>query len=166
MLKANPHPDYPPEEGRCVRGNDFSPVAVTIILNHDQDKIPPDIEKLVRAEVESGAALAGTFQTENIGFEKIVCNVVANPNIRYRIIGGNESEGHSTGEAMNALLVNGVDEKKRIIGTSAPHPFLFDLPIGMIDQCEIEVPDITLALQELVHEAGGRGHDAGIDEIR
>jgi len=33
MLKANPHPDYPPEEGRYVRGNDFSPVAVAIVLN-------------------------------------------------------------------------------------------------------------------------------------
>jgi len=28
MLKVNPHPDYPPKEGRYVRGNDFSPVAV------------------------------------------------------------------------------------------------------------------------------------------
>jgi hypothetical protein len=32
MLKVKPHPDYPPEEGRYVRGNDFSPVAVAIIL--------------------------------------------------------------------------------------------------------------------------------------
>ena len=32
MLKVNPHPDYPPEEGRNIRGNDFSPVAVAIIL--------------------------------------------------------------------------------------------------------------------------------------
>ena len=33
-------------------------------------------------------------QTEDIGFEKIVCNVVANPNIRYIIVGGPEPEGH------------------------------------------------------------------------
>jgi len=31
MLKVNPHPDYPLEEGRYVRGNDFSPVAVCAI---------------------------------------------------------------------------------------------------------------------------------------
>ncbi|NIM04079.1 MAG: hypothetical protein GTN65_00280, partial [Armatimonadetes bacterium] len=48
MLKVNPHPDYPPEEGRYVRGNDHSPVAVAIILNRDAEKIPPDIELLVR----------------------------------------------------------------------------------------------------------------------
>jgi hypothetical protein len=33
MLKVKPHADYPTEEGRYLRGNDFSPVAVAIILN-------------------------------------------------------------------------------------------------------------------------------------
>jgi 3-hydroxyisobutyrate dehydrogenase len=60
MLKVTPHPDYPPEEGRYVRGNDASPVAVAIILNHDADKIPPEIEILVRAGIESGAALSAS----------------------------------------------------------------------------------------------------------
>ncbi|MGQ9632331.1 MAG: tetrahydromethanopterin S-methyltransferase subunit A [bacterium] len=139
MLKVNPHPDYPPEEGRYIRGNDFSPVAVAIILNCDADKIPSDLEKLVRAGIESGAALSGTVQTENIGFEKIVCNTVANPNIRYLILGGPESAGHLTGEALKALIANGVDEKKRIIGTNAPHPFLFNLPMEMIERFRKQV---------------------------
>ena len=147
MLKVNPHPDYPPEEGRYLRGNDFSPVAVAIILNCDADKIPPELEKLVRAGIESGAALAGTVQTENIGFEKIVCNIVANPNIRYLIIGGPESEGHLTGEALKALLLNGVDEKKRIVGTSAPHPFLFNLPMEMIERFGKQVSAIDLQFE-------------------
>jgi len=134
MLKVSPHPDYPPEEGRYIRGNDFSPVAVAIILNCDADKIPPELEKLVRVGVESGAAISGTVQTENIGFEKIVCNVVANPNIRYLVLGGPESEGHLAGEAMKALFSNGVDEKKRIIGTDAPHPLLYNLPSELIDR--------------------------------
>lgn len=79
MLKVKPHPDYPPEEGRYLRGNDASPVAVAIVLTTDGDKIPPDLERLVRAGLESGAALSGTVQTENVGFEKIICNIVANP---------------------------------------------------------------------------------------
>jgi tetrahydromethanopterin S-methyltransferase subunit A len=147
MLKVNPHPDYPPEEGRYLRGNDFSPVAVAIILNCDADKIPPELEKLVRAGIESGAALAGTVQTENIGFEKIVCNIVANPNIRYLVLGGPESEGHLTGEAMKALIRNGVDEKKRIIATSAPHPFLFNLPMEMIDRFRKQLSLIDLQFE-------------------
>lgn len=147
MFKVNPHPDYPPEEGRYIRGNDFSPVAVAIVLNCDADKIPPELEKLVRAGVESGAALSGTVQTENIGFEKIVCNVVANPNIRYLILGGPESEGHLTGEAMKAWVSNGVDEKKRIIGTNAPHPFLFNLPMEFIERFRRQVILIDLQFE-------------------
>ncbi len=134
MLKVKPHPDYPPEEGRYMRGNDYSPVAVVIILNCDADKIPREIEDLVRAGIESGAALSGTVQTENIGFEKIICNIVANPNIRYIILGGPESEGHLTGEALKSLVKNGVDKKKRIIGTDAPHPYLYNIPGKIIDR--------------------------------
>ncbi len=144
MLKVRPHPDYPPEEGRYLRGNDSSPVAVAIILNTDADKIPPEIEKLVRAGIESGAALSGTVQTENIGFEKIVCNIVANTNIRYLVLGGPESEGHLTGEAMKALIKNGVDAKKRIIGSDSPHPFLFNLPMEFIERFRKQVTLIDL----------------------
>lgn len=147
MLKVSPHPDYPPEEGRYIRGNDFSPVVVAIILNCDADKIPPELEHLVRVGVESGAAISGTVQTENIGFEKIVCNVVANPNIRYLVLGGPESEGHLTGEAMKALLSNGVDEKKRIIGTDAPHPLLFNLPSELIDRFRSQITLVDLQFE-------------------
>ncbi|NIS71207.1 MAG: tetrahydromethanopterin S-methyltransferase subunit A [Proteobacteria bacterium] len=147
MRKTDPHPDYPPEEGRYLRGNDFSPVAVAVILNCDADKIPAELEKLVRAGIESGAALSGTVQTENIGFEKIVCNIVANPNIRYMIVGGPESEGHLTGEALKALILRGVDQKKRIIGTNAPHPFLFNLPIEMIDRFRKQISLIDLQFE-------------------
>jgi tetrahydromethanopterin S-methyltransferase subunit A len=156
MVKVSPHPDNPPEEGRYLRGNDYSPVAVAIILNCDADKIPSALESLVRVGIESGAVLSGTVQTENIGFEKIVCNIVANPNIRYLIVGGPESEGHLTGEALKALVVDGVDEKKRIIGTNAPHPFLFNLPIELIERFRKQVSLIDLQFEgdpELIRKA-------------
>ncbi len=144
MLKVDPHPDYPPEEGRYLRGNDYSPVAVAIVLNCDADKIPPDLEQLVRVGLEAGAALSGTVQTENIGFEKIICNIVANPNIRYLVLGGPESDGHQTGLAMKALIDNGVDNRKRIIGVKAPHPVLFNLPLEFIDRfrSQLELIDV------------------------
>ncbi|MDO9325128.1 MAG: tetrahydromethanopterin S-methyltransferase subunit A, partial [Methanoregula sp.] len=132
MLKVKPHPEYPPEEGRYLRGNDYSPAAVVIILTTDAEAIPPEIEKLVRTGVESGAALSGTLQTANIGIEKIICNIVANPNIRYLILGGPESEGHKTGDAIKALLKNGVDEKKNIIGTTGLTAVLHNVPAEFI----------------------------------
>ncbi len=147
MLKVNPHPDYPPEEGRYLRGNDFSPVAVAIILNHDADKIPPDIQALVRAGIESGAALSGTIQTPNIGFEKMICNIIANPNLRYLILGGPESIGHLTGAALRALFHNGVDAKKRIVGTEAAHAILFNLPEAAIERFRQQVTLIDLQFE-------------------
>jgi len=147
LLKVDPHPDYPPEDGRYLRGNDFSPAAVAIILTTDEDKIPHELETLVRVGIETGAALSGTVQTENIGFEKIICNIVANPNIRYLIIGGPESWGHSTGEALKALINQGVDEKKRIIGTNAPHPFLFNLSMKMIERFRKQLSVIDLQFE-------------------
>jgi tetrahydromethanopterin S-methyltransferase subunit A len=147
VLKVKPSPDYPLEEGRYIRGNDSSPVAVVIILTCDADKIPPEIENFVRVGAESGAALSGTVQTENIGFEKIICNIVANPNIRYLVLGGPESEGHLTGESLKSLFRNGVDEKKRIIGTEAPHPFLFNVPREMIERFRKQVSLIDLQFE-------------------
>ena len=132
MQKATPHPNYPAEPGRYVRGNDASPVAVAIVLNTDEDKIPEDLEQLVRAGAEGGAALSGTVQTPNIGFEKMICNLVGNPNIRYLILGGPESAGHHTGEALKALFASGVDDRKRIIGTQAAHAVLHNIPAGFI----------------------------------
>ena len=156
MLKTKPHSSYPPEEGRYLRGNDSSPVAVVIVLSRDEDKIPRDIEELVRAGVESGAALSGTVQTENIGFEKIICNIVANPNIRYIILSGPESEGHLTGEAFKALIENGVDAQKQIIGTEAPHPILYNLPMEFIDRFRKQVSLIDLQFRgtrEIIRKA-------------
>ncbi len=147
MLKTSPHPEYPAEEGRYIRGNDASPVAVAIVLNTDADKIPPELEALVRAAAESGAALSGTVQTPNIGIEKIICNITSNPNIRYLVLGGPESEGHLTGEALKALFVNGVDEKKRIIGTKAAYAVLFNLPRELIDRFRKQVSLIDLQFE-------------------
>ena len=147
MLKVKPHPDYPPEPGRFIRGNDYSPAAVAVILNTDEDKIPPEIEVLVRAGAEGGAALSGTVQTPNIGFEKMICNVVGNPNIRYLILGGPESPGHQTGDALKALLANGVDDNKKIIGTEAMHPFLYNVHPDLIDRFRKQVTLIDLQFQ-------------------
>ncbi len=144
MLKVKTHSNYPPEEGRYLRGNDASPVAVVIILNHDDDKIPPDIEALVRAGVEGGAALSGTLQTPNVGLEKIICNIVANPNIRYLILSGPESEGHLTGEAIKALFKNGVDDKKTIVDSGALHPVLYNVSREFIERFREQVTLIDL----------------------
>jgi tetrahydromethanopterin S-methyltransferase subunit A len=72
------------------------------------------------------------------------------------VLGGPESEGHLTGEAMKALMENGVDEKKRIIGTDAPHPFLFNLSMEMIERFRKQLSLIDIQFEgdpDLVRKA-------------
>ncbi|MFH1962173.1 MAG: tetrahydromethanopterin S-methyltransferase subunit A, partial [bacterium] len=139
MLKVQPTSTYPPEKGCYLRGNEYSPVAVVVLLNAPYGTMPPEvssipkeIENLVKVAIETGAALSGTLQTENIGIEKIVCNIVANPNIRYLIVCGNEVEGHNTGTAIKALMEKGIDERRTIIGSQAMTPYLFNIPLEAI----------------------------------
>lgn len=144
IKKAAPAPDYPPEEGCYLRGNDYSPVAVVVILRWMREETPPEIEHLVRVAVETGAALAGTLQTENIGLEKVICNIVGNPNIRYLVVCGPESPGHLVGDAILALAANGIDKDRRIIAAKAPTPYLFNLPIDHVKRFRRQVRVIDL----------------------
>jgi tetrahydromethanopterin S-methyltransferase subunit A len=152
MLKAKPPDDYPPEEGRYVRGNDYSPVAVCTILDTFDFKIPPELNDLVMAGIDSGAALSGMLQTENIGLEKMVCNIVANPNIRYIVLCGRESVGHLPGESLLALKENGTDQGKRIIGTEAPTPYLHNIPPELTERFRNQ----TVSIVNLLCQPGER----------
>jgi tetrahydromethanopterin S-methyltransferase subunit A len=156
LRKAQTAPAYPPEEGCYLRGNDYSPVAVVVILRWTREQTPPDIERLVRVAVESGAALAGTLQTENIGIEKIICNIVSNPNIRYLVVCGPESPGHLVGDAMLELSINGLDERRRIIATDAPTPYLFNIPPDFVERFRKQITIIDLVNEgspEVLREA-------------
>ncbi|MCM8766399.1 MAG: hypothetical protein NC920_06155, partial [Candidatus Omnitrophica bacterium] len=130
--------------------------AVVVILRYRREETPVSIEQLVRAGIESGAALSGTLQTENVGLEKVICNVIANPNIRYLIICGPESPGHLVGDAIVHFYKNGIDQNKRIIGTKAPAPFLFNLPPEWIERFRKQTKLIDLTNEgspEVIREA-------------
>jgi tetrahydromethanopterin S-methyltransferase subunit A len=142
MLKVKPPDGYPPEAGRYTRGNDYSPVVVCVILDTFDFAIPSDLNELVMAGVDSGAALCGMLQTENVGMEKIVCNIVANPNIRYIVLCGRESTGHLPGQSLLALKQNGVDEKNRIIGSTALTPILSNIPVELIVRFRMQIVTI------------------------
>jgi tetrahydromethanopterin S-methyltransferase subunit A len=144
VRKVKPPPDYPPEEGHYLRGNDYSPAAVVILLHTFYDKIPDYLERLAKVAIETGAALAGMLQTENIGIEKIICNVVANPNIRYLVVCGVESAGHQPGQALSSLMRNGVDQRRNIIGGEGPTPYLYNIPLASIERFRRQVALIDL----------------------
>ncbi len=163
MLKVELLKDYPPEPGCYLIGNHYSPVTVVVLLNapykelpSNVDSIPEDVELLMRVSIETGAALAGTLQTENVGIEKIVANIASNPNIRYLILCGREVEGHNSGDALRALINNGLNEKRTIIGSKALTPYLFNIPLEAIETFREQITLVDLlgeTDQEIVKKA-------------
>ena len=99
-----------------------------------------------RIEAElSGAAIAGPCKTENLGIEKVVANVISNPNIRFFILAGAEVQGHITGQSFKALHENGADaDKKKIIGATGAIPFVENLPLEGVErfQKQLEIIDL------------------------
>ncbi len=71
--------------------------------------------------------IAGSHKTENLGVERIVINLVANPNVRAIIICGRESFGHYAGQALYSLWKNGIDAEGKIIGAKGPIPYIENL---------------------------------------
>ncbi len=72
---------------------------------------------------------------------------MANPNIRYLVLAGPESEGHLTCETLKALIKNGIDSKKRIIGTNSPHPFLYNIPVEFVERFRKQLTLIDLQFE-------------------
>ena len=148
MRKVDIPDGYPPEKGRYARGNDFSPVAVCVILDTFDFNIPPELEELLMAGLDTGAALSGMLQTENIGMEKMICNIVANSNIRYIVLCGREAAGHLPGQALLCLMESGVDEKRRIVESEAPTPFLFNISNEAIERFRKQIVAVVNLLCE------------------
>ncbi len=98
----------------------------------------------IEAEL-SGAAIAGPCKTENLGIEKVVANIISNPNIRFLILAGAEVQGHITGQSFKALHENGADaDKKKIIGATGAIPFVENVPLEGVErfQQQLEIVDL------------------------
>jgi tetrahydromethanopterin S-methyltransferase subunit A len=97
-----------------------APVAVCT-LNSD------DLTGRLAARQPSGLAMVGTLRTENLGIERIIRNVLANPHIRFLVVGGEDTRqaiGHLPGQSLASLFANGTDERGRIRGTPGKRPIL------------------------------------------
>jgi tetrahydromethanopterin S-methyltransferase subunit A len=133
-LKKKPTDPWPLITGEYEKGNPESPVAVCTCGSHLHNS---DL-------VAAGAAIAGPAKTENIGIEKMVANMVSNPNIRYLIITGMEVKGHITGQAAEAFLKNGIDKEGRIVGATGAIPFIQNLTPESIERVRQQVEPIMM----------------------
>lgn len=98
-----------------------------------------------KIRVDTEYAIIGTCKTENIGIERVIINVISNPNIRYLILSGPEVPGHLTGRSMRALYQNGVDpETRKIIDAEGAIPYIENIPLEGIDQFREQVELIDM----------------------
>lgn len=130
---------WPAVPGRYYIGNRDSCVAVCTMSSIDL------LESFNNAEHLDKISIVGKDVTENVGIEKIVLNIISNPHIRFLILCGRESEGHSVGHGIKSLVDNGVDEKGKIIGAKGPIPFVKNLTKEQIETFreQIKIVDMT-----------------------
>jgi len=125
---------WPIINGDYIVGDPESPVAATTLGSHNED-IPSN----------AGAAIAGPCRTENLGIEKVVANIISNPNIRFFILCGSEVQGHITGQSFEALHQNGVDpEKRSIVGATGAIPYVENIPDEGIERFQAQVECINM----------------------
>jgi tetrahydromethanopterin S-methyltransferase subunit A len=130
---------FPVEGGTYLIGNEFSPVAVVI---------PRPNKALLKIAIESGASIAGHLVTANIGIEKLIANIIANPNIRFIILFGKESEGHLSADSLLALHKNGIDENGKIIGSHGLTPYIRNLPPKAVNRFRKQILEVINLLGE------------------
>lgn len=133
---------WPLETGDYAIGDTQCPVAVVTLGSKMNEEV-----------VNEGAAIAGPLHTENLGIEKVVSNIVSNPNIRFLIICGSEVQGHITGETVKALYENGIDpDTKSIIGSPGAIPFVENLPIEAVERFQEQLTIIDMINNENLDE--------------
>ncbi len=86
-----------------------------------------DLSKDLARRASEGLAIVGTMRTENLGIERVIRNVLANPNIRWLVLCGDDTRqlvGHLPGQCMEALFAGGIDDSQRIVGARGKRPYL------------------------------------------
>jgi tetrahydromethanopterin S-methyltransferase subunit A len=131
--KKSPASGWPLIKGDFHSGDANSPVAVITMGSHlDEQGI-----------CDAGAALCGSCKTENLGLEKVIANVIANPNIRFALLVGTEVKGHLSAQTLVALHKNGVKEG-RVVGAEGAIPFIENLNDSHIKRFQEQVEIVNI----------------------
>ncbi len=98
-----------------------------------------------KIDVSTRYAIIGTCKTENIGIERVIVNVVSNPQIRFFILAGPEVPGHHTGASMKALFANGIDpDTRRINEATGAIPFIENIPLEAVTRFRDQVEFVDM----------------------
>jgi tetrahydromethanopterin S-methyltransferase subunit A len=98
-----------------------------------------------------GLSIVGTMHTENLGIERLIRNVGANPNIRFLVLCGQDTHqpiGHLPGQSLVSLFANGLDSRSRIIGAQGKRPVLKNVSAEDVASFRLTVELIDLIGEE------------------
>ena len=150
---------WPLVVGEYIVPNPAAPVAVSTLANIE-------LAERLASHNPSGLAIVGKTETENIGIDKVVKNIVSNPSIQYLVVAGVEPHGHESGKTLLALSQYGIDDKGRVIGSPGKRPILrnvsskevaiFREQVQLIDMIGCSDPKVIgLKVETLADEAEG-----------
>ena len=153
--KKSPASGWPIVQGDFHSGDANSPVAVMTCGSHLDEK----------GICEKGAAICGSCKTENLGLEKVIANIISNPNIRFLLLCGTEVKGHLAGQTMVALHKNGVKDG-RVVGAEGAIPFIENLSGDAIKRFQEQVELVNIMEAEDLGAIGNKlgelkGRDPG-----
>jgi tetrahydromethanopterin S-methyltransferase subunit A len=124
---------WPISKGDFRSGDPNSSIAVVTMGSHlDEQGI-----------CDAGAAICGSCKTENLGIEKVIANIISNPNIRFMITCGTEVKGHLSGQTMKALHTGGV-KGGRVVGAEGAIPFIENLTDDAIKRWQEQVTVVDI----------------------
>ncbi len=133
VTKVKPAAGWPVVKGEYEAGNPENSVAVTTCGSHVKGA----------AQLAAGACITGPHKTENLGIEKIVANIISNPNIRFLLVTGAEVKGHISGEAIMMIHKNGVKDS-RIVGATGAIPYIENLPDDAIKRFQAQIQVVEM----------------------
>jgi len=130
--------DWPIEVGDYFVGNPGAPVAISTLATPE---LAPHLLRELGADV---ASIVGKTETCNRGVEKVVKNVVANPNIRFLLVYGYDSLDLLPGQTFVCLARSGIDGDHRVMGSPGKNCTLVNLSLEEVEHFRKQVETIDL----------------------
>jgi tetrahydromethanopterin S-methyltransferase subunit A len=144
---------WPPYPGEYIVGNPAGSVAICTLSNRE---LP---QKLIAA-VGPDLAIAGRCDTENIGIEKVVLNLLANTHIRWLLLCGVEAPGHRAADAFLRLKERGVDANMRVLESASWRPVLKNLTLFDVARFREQIELVNLIGVTAVSKIVEAAHEA------
>src|SRR5260370_1722078 len=118
------------------------------------------VAKKLSAAVGDELAIAGRCDTETIGIEKVVPNLLANTHIRWLLLCGAEAPGHRAADAFLRLKERGVDANMRVLESASWRPVLKNLTLFDVARFREQIELVNLIGVTAVHKIVDAAHEA------